>query len=55
MSGHELPAPLGARYVELRAEHTRLTDSRDRWRASALIGWGLAVAAGLLAAVGWFA
>lgn len=55
MSGHELPAPLGARYVELKAEHTRLADSRARWRAAALLAGGLALVAGILAAVGWFA
>ena len=55
MSGHELPAPLGPRYVELRAKHNALVDSRARWRAAALVAGGLALVAGILAAVGWFA
>lgn len=55
MSGHELPTPLGPRYVELRAAHTELADSRARWRAAALFASGLALVAGILAAVGWLA
>ena len=54
MSGHELPAPLGERYVALRAEHTALTDSRARWRSAAVFGWGLALVASILAGFGWF-
>lgn len=55
MSGHELPAPLGPRYVALKAEHTELAESRARWRAAALFASGLALVCGILAAVGWFA
>jgi len=50
----ELPAPLGERYVALKASHDRLSDSRARWRSWTVVLGGLAAALAVLAIVGWF-
>jgi hypothetical protein len=48
------PSGLGQMYVNLLNRSHELRESRDHWRAAALVGWGTAIVFTIAAVVGWF-